>query len=63
MNIIEAYKKHKDKIIKSSNNFSKNLNKIHDEKYSTKNKFSISTLINEIKIKFDYQEGGINRSP
>ena len=63
INIIEAYKKHKDKIIKSSNNFSKNLNKTHDEKYSTKNKFSISTLINEIKIKFDYQEGGINRSP
>ena len=63
INIIEAYKKHKDKIIKSSNNFSKNLNKTHDEKYSTKNKFSISTLINEIKIKFDYKEGGINRSP
>ena len=63
INIIEAYKKHKDKIIKSSNNFSKDLNRTHDEKYSTKNKFSISTLINEIKIKFDYKEGGISRSP
>ena len=63
INIIEAYKKHKDKIIKSSNNFSKDLNRTHDEKYSTKNKFSISTLINEIKIKFDSKEGGISRSP
>ncbi len=63
INIIEAYKKHKNKIIKSSNNFSKNLNRTHDEKYSTKNKFSISALINEIKIKFDYKEGGISKSP
>ena len=32
INIIEAYKKHRDKIIKSSNNFSKKLDRTHDEK-------------------------------
>lgn len=63
-NIVEAYKENKNKIIESSNNFSDELNKSHDEKYSIKkDKFSIKTLINEIKIKFDYEEGGINRSP
>jgi len=63
-NIVKAYKENKDKIIESSNNFSDELNKSHDEKYSIKkDKFSIKTLINEIKIKFDYKEGGINRTP
>ena len=63
-NIVKAYKKNKNKIIESSNNFSDELNKSHDKKYSiNKDKFSIKTLINEIKTKFDYEDGGINRAP
>ena len=61
-NIIDAYSKNKKDFKKSSENFTKDLKKSHSEKYSSKNEFSIKTLVNEIKIKFDYEDGGIDRA-
>ena len=61
-NIIDAYSRNKKEFEKSSEKFSKDLKKSHSEKYSSKNEFSIKTLVNEIKIKFDYDEGGIDRA-
>ena len=60
-NILDAYITNKKEFTKSSEKFTKDLKKSHSEKYSTKNEFSIKTLVNEIKIKFDYEDGGIDR--
>ncbi len=60
-NILEAYTSNKKEFTKSSEKFTKDLKKSHSEKYSTKNEFSIKTLVNEIKIKFDYEDGGIDK--
>jgi uncharacterized protein len=60
-NILEAYTTNKKEFTKSSEKFTKDLKKSHSEKYNTKNQFSIKTLVNEIKIKFDYEDGGIDR--
>ena len=60
-NILDAYTSNKKEFTKSSEKFTEDLKKSHGEKYSTKNQFSIQTLINEIKTKFDYEEGGIDK--
>ena len=60
-NILDAYTSNRKEFTKSSEKFTKDLKKSHREKYSSENEFSIKTLVNEIKIKFDYEEGGVDR--
>ena len=62
-NIVNVFKNHKDEIIKSSNIFTKDLKKSHDQKYGSEERHLIQSLINEIKIKFDYDDGGMMREP
>ena len=62
-NIVNVFKNHKDEIIKSSNIFTKDLKKSHDQKYGSDERHLIQSLINEIKIKFDYDDGGMMREP
>ena len=62
-NIVNVFKNHRDEIIKSSNIFTDDLKKSHDQKYGSKETHLIQSLINEIKIKFDYDDGGMMREP
>ena len=60
-NIVNVFKNHKDEIIKSSNIFTKDLKKSHDQKYGSEERHLIQSLINEIKIKLDYDDGCMMR--
>jgi len=62
-NIVNVFKNNRDEIIKSSNIFTDDLKKSHDQKYGSKESHLIQSLINEIKIKFDYDDGGMMREP
>lgn len=62
-NIVNVFQNHRGEIIKSSNIFTEDLKKSHDQKYGSKEKHLIQSLINEIKIKFDYDDGGMIREP
>ena len=62
-NIVDISEKNKNEIIKSSNIFTNDLKKSHEEKFKNNNEHYIKKLVNEIKIKFDYDFGGMMRSP
>jgi len=61
-NIKSISNSERSKIKESSEAFTKEI--IYNNKsYETKKIFNIDTLINEIRIKFDYEDGGIFREP
>tara|TARA_B100000029_G_C17570918_1_gene956546 strand:+ start:305 stop:2251 length:1947 start_codon:yes stop_codon:yes gene_type:complete len=61
-NISDAYLKNKKEFIQSSEKFTQDLNISNEEKYGSNNEYSIKSLVYELKLKFDYEYGGIDKT-
>ena len=59
--ISEAYSKNKEEFFNSSEKFTEDLRKSNEERYGSSNKYSIKSLVYELKSKFDYEYGGIEK--
>ena len=59
--ISDAYDKNQEEFIKSSEKFTDDLKKSNEERYGSDNQYSIKSLVYELKLKFDYEYGGINK--
>ena len=60
--ISKAYKSNKKEFTDSSEKFTKDLRRDYQDKYGSDSNFSIKSLAYELKLKFDLEHGGINRS-
>ena len=60
--ISDAYMKNKKEFIQSSEKFTQDLNISNEEKYGSNNEYSIKSLVYELKLKFDYKYGGIDKT-
>ena len=60
--ISDAYLKNKKEFIQSSEKFTQDLNISNEEKYGSNNEYSIKSLVYELKLKFDYEYGGIDKT-
>tara|TARA_B100000902_G_scaffold304295_1_gene292504 strand:+ start:1142 stop:3091 length:1950 start_codon:yes stop_codon:yes gene_type:complete len=59
--ISDAYSKNKEEFLKSSEKFTEDLRKSNKERYGSSNEYSIKSLVYELKSKFDYEYGGIEK--
>ena len=60
--ISKAYKSNKREFTESSEKFTEDLRRDYQNKYGSDSNFSIKSLAYELKLKFDIEHGGINRS-
>ena len=60
--ISKAYKSNKKEFTESSEKFTEDLRRDYKDKYGSDSNFSIKSLAYELKLKFDLEHGGINRS-
>ena len=60
--ISDAYLKNKKEFIQSSEKFTQDLKISNEEKYGSNNEYSIKSLVYELKLKFDYKYGGIDKT-
>ena len=60
--ISKAYKSNKKEFTDSSEKFTEDLRRDYQDKYGSDSNFSIKSLAYELKLKFDLEHGGINRS-
>ena len=59
--ISDAYSKNKEEFLNSSEKFTEDLRKSNEERYGSSNEYSIKSLVYELKSKFDYEYGGIEK--
>ena len=59
--ISDAYSKNKEEFLNSSEKFTEDLRKPNEERYGSSNEYSIKSLVYELKSKFDYEYGGIEK--
>ena len=59
--ISDAYSKNKEEFLNSSEKFTEDLRKPNEERYGSGNEYSIKSLVYELKSKFDYEYGGIEK--
>ena len=59
--ITDAYSKNKKEFLISSEKFTEDLRKSNVERYGSSNGHSIKSLVYELKSKFDYEYGGIEK--
>ena len=60
--ISKAYKSNKKEFTDSSEKFTEDLRRDYQDKYGSDSNFSIKSLAYELKLKFDLEHGGVNRS-
>ena len=60
--ISDAYSKNKKEFLISSEKFTEDLRKSNEERYGSSNEYSIKSLVYELKSKFDYEYGGIEKA-
>ncbi len=59
--ISDAYSKNKEEFLNSSEKFTEDLRKPNEKRYGSSNEYSIKSLVYELKSKFDYEYGGIEK--